>query len=108
VIAYIDEIMPAIISIALATRPDADRLCETASRVQHDRQRVLLTRDGKPIAAVVPIEDLEALQALESEEDAHWSVVAEEAVGTWDSEGRPPGTPHEVLLSRYGIAADDK
>ncbi len=42
-------------------------------------------RDGKPVAAVVPIEDLEALEA----EDAYWSQAADEAIGEWEAAGRP-------------------
>lgn len=100
--------MSAVVSIPLATQPDADRLCEAASRAEHGRLRVLLTRDGKPVAAVVPIEDFEALEALELREDSHWSHVAEQALAAWEAEGRPAGTSHEELLARYGIAATGK
>ncbi|RJX30590.1 MAG: type II toxin-antitoxin system Phd/YefM family antitoxin [Desulfarculus sp.] len=35
------------------------------SRVEYGGERVAVTRHGKPVAAVVPLEDLEALEALE-------------------------------------------
>jgi prevent-host-death family protein len=37
----------------------------TVSRAQFARERTVITRKGKPVAAVVPIEDLQALEALE-------------------------------------------
>lgn len=35
------------------------------SRVEYGGERVAVTRHGKPVAAMVPLEDLEALEALE-------------------------------------------
>ena len=40
-------------------------LTEIAGRVQHGRERVIVRRNGKPAFAVIPVEDLEALQRLE-------------------------------------------
>ena len=36
-----------------------------AGRVQHGGERVIVRRNGKPAFAVIPVEDLEALQRLE-------------------------------------------
>jgi antitoxin (DNA-binding transcriptional repressor) of toxin-antitoxin stability system len=63
----------------------ADRLAEAATRAEHNKERVVLIRDGKPVAAVVPIEDLEALEA----EEEYWSRMADEAVAEWETAGRP-------------------
>jgi prevent-host-death family protein len=41
----------------------------TVNRVAFGRERVVLTRHGKPVAAVVPIEDLELLESLEDMSD---------------------------------------
>lgn len=41
----------------------------TINRVAFGRERVVLTRHGKRIAAVVPIEDLDLLEALEDARD---------------------------------------
>ena len=41
---------------------------ETINRVAYRGERVVLTRHGRRVAAVVPVEDLELLEALE---DAH-------------------------------------
>jgi prevent-host-death family protein len=73
---------------------------EAVAHTEHDKERVILTRDGKPVAAIVPIEDL---AALEDAEEAHWRRVADEAVGQWEAEGRPAGISHEELLARYGV-----
>ena len=39
------------------------------NRAAYGHERVLLTRHGKPIAAIVPTEDLEFLEALEDRDD---------------------------------------
>jgi hypothetical protein len=67
-------------------------------RAEHDKERVVLVRDGKPVAAVVPIEDLEALEA----EDEYWSGAAE-AIAEWKAAGRPAGIPIEDIARDLGI-----
>ena len=42
-----------------------DELSDILSRVRHANERVIVTRSGKPVAAIVPIDELKALQALE-------------------------------------------
>lgn len=42
---------------------------ELVNRVAHGRERVRVARLGRPIAAIVPIEDLELLERLEDEVD---------------------------------------
>lgn len=41
----------------------------TVNRVAFGRERVVLTRHGRRVAAVVPIEDLELLESLEDARD---------------------------------------
>jgi prevent-host-death family protein len=55
--------MSSALPLLLPTEGAADRLTEAAARAERDKERVVLIRDGKPVAAVVPIEDLEALEA---------------------------------------------
>ena len=95
--------MSAVLSMPLPSDPGGDRLAEAAAHAEHDKDRVVLTRGGKPVAAVVPIEDLEALEAAEDEHD---SRLAAEAIAQWESEGRPVGCTHEEMLARYGIAPE--
>ena len=41
------------------------RIGETVSRAEFAGQRTVIRRRGKPVAAIVPFEDLETLEALE-------------------------------------------
>ena len=45
------------------------RLAELLNRAAYGHERVVLTRRGKPVAAVVPVEDLELIRAAEDAED---------------------------------------
>jgi len=52
------------------TVADAERnLVRTVERVAEQHERVTLTSEGKPVAAIVPAEDLELLEALEDRLD---------------------------------------
>ena len=46
-----------------------ENLAEVINRVTYAKDRVRITRRGKQVAAVVPIEDLELLEHLEDESD---------------------------------------
>lgn len=46
-----------------------DKLSEILSHTQYAGDRTVLTRHGKPVAALVSMRDLEALQALEDATD---------------------------------------
>ena len=96
--------MSSVFPLPQPTEGAADRLTEAAARAERDKERVVLVRDGKPVAAVVPIENLEALEA----EDEYWSRAADEAIGEWEADGRPGGTPIEDIARDLGIdlAAD--
>jgi len=93
--------MSSVLPLPLPTEGAADRLTEAAARAERDKERVVLIRDGKPVAAVVPIEDLEA-------EDEYWSRAADEAIGEWEAAGRPAGIPIEDIARDLGVdlAAD--
>lgn len=97
--SYIGFAMSPVLPLPPPTEGTADRLAEAAARAEHDKERVILIRDGKPVAAVVPIEDLEALEA----EDEYWSKVADEAVAEWEAAGRPAGIPIEDIARDLGI-----
>ena len=62
--------MAAVLSMPLPSEPGADRLAEAAAHAERGDGRVMLTRGGKAVAAVVPIEDVEALEAWEDERDS--------------------------------------
>lgn len=46
-----------------------ERFSEVISRVAYAKDRVVLTRRSKPLAAVVPLEDVELLEELEERAD---------------------------------------
>lgn len=56
-----------------------DGLGETLNRVAYGKERVVVSRRGKPIAVLVPLEDLALLEQLEDEVDldAARSALAE-------------------------------
>ena len=71
----------------LAISQARDELAELVNRAVYQRERVRLTRRGRPIAAIVSLEDLELLERLEDEIDliAMDRVLAEEPAETWSS-----------------------
>lgn len=72
-------------------------LAELINRVVYGGERVVVTRHGKPLVALVSAADLER---LENEE-----VAAEErAISSVSSIGSPPSAPGE--RQRFGIAAE--
>ena len=45
------------------------QFADVGDRVSHEGERILVTRDGKPLFAVVPCEDAELLEALQDRMD---------------------------------------
>ncbi len=63
---------------------------DVINRAAYGKERVVLTRRGKGLVAIVPIEDLELLEALEDRvdlEDARKALeeVQEQGTVSWDS-----------------------
>jgi len=95
-----DTLLSPMIEDTLSAETASARFGEVLDHAAHDKARVVLTRDGKPVAAIVPIEDYDALEAIE---DAYDAQLAREAIAAWEAAGRPPGIPHEEVLAEYGI-----
>lgn len=53
-----------------------EEFSELINRVSHSKERVILTRRGKEIAAIVPIEDLQMLQQSQNQTDLHEAYEA--------------------------------
>jgi len=51
---------------------------DTINRAAYGKERIILTRRGKPLAAIVPLEDLQLLDELENAADAEDVRVARE------------------------------
>lgn len=80
---------------------------EGASEVEgaiRQGDRVLVTRDGVTLAAIVPLEDLKALEALEDEADEKFALAA---LADWEARGRPAGIPFDEALVALGLTRDD-
>jgi prevent-host-death family protein len=54
-------------SLRLNTADLRARIADTVNRVAYGRERVVLTRRGRPLAALVPIEDLETLERVKTQ-----------------------------------------
>lgn len=70
---------------------------ELVNRAAYRHERVLLTRHGKPIAAIISKEDLEYLEALEDKEDLEAARAA-----LADPENAEP-IPLEQVLTDLGL-----
>jgi len=74
-----------------------NEFAEIVNRAAYGKERITLTRRGKAIAAIVPIEDAELLQALEDRVDL-------EAVRAALEEAERDGTiPWERLRAELGL-----
>ena len=62
-----------------------DAFSDTLNRAAYAKERIILTRHGKPLAALVPLEDLELLEELEDQaevEAARAALAEAEEQGT--------------------------
>jgi prevent-host-death family protein len=93
-IAGMDNVISPVTEDTLSVEAASARFDEVVDCAVHDKACLVLTRDGKPVAAIVPIEDYEALEAIE---DAYDAKLAREAIAAWEEAGRPPGIPMEKI-----------
>jgi len=70
---------------------------DLVNRVAYGKERIYLTSHGKKMVAIVPIEDVEVLEAMENAEDIR---VAEERIKKAEKEGTY--SPEE-LKKRLGL-----
>jgi len=69
----------------ISTKEAREQLSTVISRAAFTKERVIVTRHGKAIAAVVPIEDVELLERLENRidlEDARAALAEVKKKGT--------------------------
>lgn len=60
---------------SINTSDAKEEFTEIVNRVSHNKERIILTRRGHPIAVIIPFEDLALLQESQNKNDL------EEAVG---------------------------
>jgi prevent-host-death family protein len=77
---------------------DARRdLSDILNRVVYSGERIIITRHGKDIAAIVSSKDLEALEKIEDMVDV---TEAEKRL----SEGRKDAIPYEAIRKEMGLS----
>ena len=80
------------------TSKSKDSFTETLRRVASKRERVILRRRGKDVAAIVPMEDLTALKELEDRRDL---AQARKALADAKKKGEKP-IPWEKAKKKLG------
>lgn len=87
--------------MTLNTTEARERFSEVVSRSAYGKERVRLSRYGKEIAAIVPIEDLLLLERLiEEEEDRIDAAAAQKA---WAEQGEDPLISFEELKQKMRL-----
>lgn len=81
-------------NVSMSAAEVRENLAEVINRVAYGGERIMLTRHGKVLAAMVPVEDLEALEAHEDYLDQQ---AAEEA---WQEYREKGATPIEEVQRR--------
>lgn len=74
-------------------------LSETANRVAYAGERVIVERRGRPLFAIIPVDDLELLERLEDEADAK---AAKKVLADMARKGEKP-IPWETIKKRHGL-----
>jgi prevent-host-death family protein len=73
----------------ISTKEAGGRFSDVINRAAFAKERIVLTRHGKAVAAVVPIEDLELLENLEERidlKDAHavFKEIEKKGTKSWE------------------------
>lgn len=76
-----------------------DHLSDLLGRAEYAKERVVIRKRRKRVAALVPIEDLELLEALEDERDLE-EVRAR--LKEWERSGEPL-VPLEKVARKHGV-----
>lgn len=62
---------------AMSASDAREHFAEVVNRTAYGKERVVLTNRGKPLAVLVPIEDLELLEQIEDKQDLLEALTAE-------------------------------
>ncbi len=82
-------------AVSMSAADARDHLAEVINRVAYGDERIVLTRHGKALVAMVPIEDLEALDRFQDYLDGQ---LADEA---WEEYQREGGIPIAEVERQY-------
>lgn len=85
----------------LATIPAPDDIADILTRVTAGKERVILTRNGLKVAAVVPLDDVQTLELIDASEDDMEPGVFERAREEFE---RGETIPHQEVKRRLGMS----
>ena len=83
--------------MTISTGEARRQFSDVLNRAAYGKERIVLTRRGKPLVAVVPIEDVEALEAIEDRIDI------EEARKVLAEIGKEGIVPFEQVKMELGL-----
>ena len=83
--------------MTISTGEARRQFSDVLNRAAYGKERIVLTRRGKPLVAVVPIEDVEALEAIEDRIDI------EEARKVLAEIGKEGTVPFEQVKMELGL-----
>ncbi len=63
-------------STSMNTVDAKEQFTDLINRVAHSKDRIILTRRGKDVAAIIPIEDLNLILASQDKHDLHDAIDA--------------------------------
>lgn len=63
-------------TIAINTADAKEQFIDLINRVAHNKERIILTRRGKEIAAIIPVEDLTLLLESQDKHDLREAIDA--------------------------------
>jgi prevent-host-death family protein len=73
---------------------------DTINRAAYGKERVNLTRRGKTVAVIIPVEDAERLEALEDAQDL---ADARKALAEFKASGKRPVPLEDVLTKARAL-----
>ena len=83
----------------ISTAKAREELSDILNRAAYGKERIILTRRGKPIAAVVPIEDVQLLEDIEDRIDLE---EVERVLAEAEAKGEKP-IPWERAKRQLGL-----
>lgn len=82
----------------ISTAEARNRFSEVINRAAYGKERIVLTRRGKDLVGVVPMEDVDLLERLEEQLDIKLADAAKQTI-----EGGEPTLPLEEVAKAWGI-----
>jgi prevent-host-death family protein len=58
----------------ITTAEAKETFFDLINQVSHDKERIILTRRGKEIAAIIPLEDLQLIENLQNKSDLQAAI----------------------------------